>query len=205
MLNARGQAYSTFKLLIAAIVAIAILTILFSIIGVIPSMGQTDPADAAATKLKDAAAGSLATELVSNKVVFKDGMTLNSISIVEKSGVALTKEQVCLILGDFSGDDIDDVEGRAGFNYASDNSLGKSISYHGGDKEARIAVLCYKGLGGVAEVIDQGGRVSKALNFEDEDADDIADELGSVCSDIGGKACTVNSTETCCVVVLLGS
>ncbi len=193
MMNSKGQAYSTFKLLIAAIVAMAILTILFSIIGVIPSLGQTDPTDAITTSLKDASAGKLSSEVVSNPVQFARGTNINSRAVVSGGKVALTQEQVCLLLGDFSDGDCD--EGKPNWEYTS---LGQSITYDGGDKQAKIAVLCDKGIEGVKSAISLGGRIYDALG-EDDYEDHIDD-----CCPIDEGICEGDS-ETCCVVVLLGN
>ena len=52
--NKKGQSFSTFKLLISAIVAVAILAILFGILDIIPSPWDYGPMDVAPQALSKA-------------------------------------------------------------------------------------------------------------------------------------------------------
>jgi hypothetical protein len=95
MLNQKGQEFSVFKLLISAIVAIVILTLLLQILGIIDFNPNTDPANAAENLLKDIDS-QVYTEKVSKKLDFKKENSISSLALADSVG--LSSEQICLLL-----------------------------------------------------------------------------------------------------------
>ncbi len=93
MLNQRGQEFSVFKLLISAIVAIVILTLLLNVLGIINFNPNTDPAKAAENLLGDMD-NSIYQEKISTRVDFSKESSINTASLEEKIG--LSREQICL-------------------------------------------------------------------------------------------------------------
>ncbi len=96
-MNRKGQAYSTFKLLIAAIVAVAILYILMSIIGIIPTIGG-DIQTSTKQMIQKQSTMPGALDTTSSPVSFGAGSNLAPSSLVGNSGLSTT--QICLSLGD---------------------------------------------------------------------------------------------------------
>ncbi|MBI4052697.1 MAG: hypothetical protein HY394_01535 [Candidatus Diapherotrites archaeon] len=181
-MNEKGQAFDTFKLLIAAIVAIAILTILFQIFGLIPTnLLQSNPTEAAADKLKTAT-NKLALAQTTKDVVFdRTNNEFSNRPISKVSGVPIGPEQICVLRGYFA----DNPE----FEFISE---GQSISYKGNSpKPAKITVLCDSGAGELASDLEQ-----QPLLAADVEKDGGLATCGSL------PACTESSTETCCIIVL---
>ena len=130
-MNSRGQAFSTFQLLIAAIVAIAILAILFQIIGIIPGIGQQEPSSNAANLVKDLI-NKPYTGKTSSQVTFKSGDSINTKAISAASQAGATEQNIVLSLGDF--------QTTGGF---TPGPAGASISYQGGSsKNVRLWAMC---------------------------------------------------------------
>ncbi|MDO8428961.1 MAG: hypothetical protein Q7S92_07175 [Candidatus Diapherotrites archaeon] len=128
-MNSRGQAFSTFQLLIAAIVAIAILAILFQIIGIIPGIGQQEPSSNAANLVKDLV-NKPYTPKTSSQVTFKSGDSINVKAIAAASQAGATEENIILSLGDF--------EGTTGFE-----GSGSLITYTAGSsKNVKLWAVC---------------------------------------------------------------
>lgn len=137
----KGQAFSTFKLLIAAIVAVVILMILLSVLGFIDFSPRNQPIVSAADSLKQAY--QTPSELVtSQRVTFtRTNNTLARLTVVERANIGISKEQVCLALGDFRN-----IE--AGFEGGSDDPDDPNqerIMYEGNSRDAKLSVLCYTG------------------------------------------------------------
>ena len=93
-MNQKAQTFSTFKLLISAIVAIALLTIMFNIMGLIPSLGQQDPQTKAIDLIKEATNPEYTTQKA--KVQFSAGNSISATAI-ENQGIGY---EVCVSPGD---------------------------------------------------------------------------------------------------------
>ncbi len=102
-LNQRGQAYSTFKLLIAAIVALAILMILMPIIGSVLQIFQDDPSDKTIELLNDLYSKPETVKITPRAVTFTPEYVLSAQGLAER--VPLSKDQICMSLGDFEDND----------------------------------------------------------------------------------------------------
>jgi len=135
-LNQKGQAYSTFKLLIAAIIAMAILAILIPII--MQAMGWLTASPLNETK-------SLLTDLVGSpgalkhtpEVAFKPAEVLPASALVERLGIS--RDQICMSTGQFEEDPDNGFE-CIGCEDASDN---QRLAYHGtSNQSAKLAVVC---------------------------------------------------------------
>ena len=182
-MNIRGQAYSTFKLLIAAIVAMAILAILIPII--MQAMGWLTASPLNETK-------SLLTDLVGSpgalkhtpEVVFKPDDVLASSALVER--LPISQDQVCISTGQFEEDSENGFE-CIGCEDAEDN---QRLVYHGAsDQAARLAVVCNVSLNELERDID-------AYNLEDGDGEwDGGSSITDACQVCEGKG-------KCCAVVL---
>ena len=122
----KGQAYSAFQLLIAAIVAIAILGILISIIIIVVPPGNDLPtvAKQMIEKQKENR-GAIST---SGKVKFMAGSSLAPTALVE--GTGLSPDQVCIHKGDLVNDAALKMQGSVLVN-SSNN-----------DREAKVSVIC---------------------------------------------------------------
>ncbi|MEM4662945.1 MAG: hypothetical protein QXM75_02905 [Candidatus Diapherotrites archaeon] len=103
ILNSKGQAFSTFQLLISAIIALAILVILMSVLGIIPNLFNIsqNPVDAMVDKIKDAR-NKIAVPVHGGKVNFtRQNNTVTAEAIASVSSVGLEKEQICISPGQF--------------------------------------------------------------------------------------------------------
>ena len=133
VLNNKGQAFSTFQLLIAAIVAIAILAILFQILGIIPGIGQQEPSSNAADLVKSLV-NKPATPKTSSQVTFKPGESINAKSIAEGSQAGVTAASISLTKGDFANDQTFEVGGTGAL---------RNITYKGSSsKNVRLWAIC---------------------------------------------------------------
>ena len=103
-MNSRGQAFSTFQLLIAAVIALMILVLLVNIISNIIIPGGQDPSSEA-VQLLNSAINSPSELKVSKEVTFRPGASLNAKAIAEKTGT-LTENQVCVSRGDVPGEEL---------------------------------------------------------------------------------------------------
>lgn len=144
MFNNKGQAASTFQLLIAAIVAIAILGVLMGILGIIPKPPGQEPIAAATEVLNKASTTSMATPVVSKEATFnKDYPTLAAVSLA-KGDVGITENQINLSLGFFK-------DKAAGFTKPTE----KVITYTGTSKKVKIGALCATGCGELNRLADE--------------------------------------------------
>jgi len=138
----KGQAFSTFKLLIAAIVAVVILVILLSILGYIDFSPRNQPIVSAAEALKEAY--QTPSQLVTTqKVTFtRTNNTLARLTVVERANIGISEEQICLALGEFQNID-------AGFEGGADDpddpNQHRLLYNAGGSRDAKLSVLCYTG------------------------------------------------------------
>ncbi|MDD5148422.1 MAG: hypothetical protein PHH08_03070 [Candidatus ainarchaeum sp.] len=103
--NKKGQAFDVFKLLIAAIIAIAILALLMPILTGIGGGFGSKPSEEAQTALKSIA-NKPTTSYTTKKVVFGPSTetSINSKSIAEGSNGLVSAEQVCVSQGDYVDD-----------------------------------------------------------------------------------------------------
>ncbi len=136
--NERGQAFSAFKLLIAAIIAMAILGILMTVINSIGQIGtEADPTEQAAElvgELRDRGGYEK-----SDVVTFgADKKTMRSSEIIAAAEVGMAPDQICLSLGDFS--ETDD------FEAGQENGSPQLIAFNrGGSRDVELSVLCNAG------------------------------------------------------------
>lgn len=132
-MNTRGQAFSTFQLLIAAVVALAILVLLLNIIGSLPNLGGQKP-NKVASDLVASQVNSPAELRTSTQVPFGKDDSLNAKSIAAASGV-VTEGQICLSLGDHENS-----SDETGFQISSSGNV---ITYNGASSlRVKISVLC---------------------------------------------------------------
>jgi hypothetical protein len=144
-MNNRGQAFSTFQLLIAAVVALAILVLLLNIIGSLPNLGGQKP-NKIASDLVASQVNAPSELRTSNPVAFTKEDSLNAKAIASASGV-VTEGQLCLSTGNFvAGED---------FDYSgADNGV---IKYNGtANLRVRISVLCDTGSQIADDLSDNG-------------------------------------------------
>ncbi len=97
-MDSKGQAFSTFKLLIAAVVAMVILGILLGIVGIIPNLGVGDPQEEAETLLKKMYT-SQGRAMKSSVVTFEKDMSIGARDLALSSRSGLIEEQICLSAG----------------------------------------------------------------------------------------------------------
>ena len=104
-MHSRGQAFSTFQLLISAIVAVTILVILLHILGLVRPPGTSEnPSETMATIVKEAV-NSLATPKGGGTVtMFKANSMVTSEAVANKADVGLEPEQICISPGEFMSD-----------------------------------------------------------------------------------------------------
>lgn len=178
-MDQRGQAYSTFKLLIAAIVAMAMLAILIPII--MQAMGWLTNSPLNETK-------SLISDLVGSpgslkhtpEVVFKPDDVLAASALVER--LPISADQICMSTGQFEEDTTNGFE-CLGCEEAVDN---QRLIYHGkSNRTAKIAIVCN-------------------VNFDPKLKDDI-EAYGL--DDLGGTSITdacgiCEGKGKCCAIVL---
>lgn len=136
-MNQNGQAYSTFKLLIAAIVAMAILAILIPIIMQVMGLIKADPLDETKKLLSDLESNS-GTLKHTQEVVFEPDGVLAGSSL--EDGVPLSKDQICMSTGAFK-EDTDSGFECIGCGDSSANQ--HRIRFNGNsERTAKIAVVC---------------------------------------------------------------
>ena len=188
LIGERGQAFSTFKLLIAAIVAVVILMILLSILGYINFSPRNQPIVSAADALKSAY--QTPSQLVtSQKVTFtKSNNTLSRLTVVERANIGISQDQVCLSLGDFAG-----LAGQGGFDGGVDgnpDNANRIMYTGGGSRDAKLSVLCYTGEN-LKEIVGTGDKAIYT-QIKDEWVDNCA------CAEEGSDL----AKQTCCLIAL---
>ncbi len=154
-MNNKGQAFSTFQLLISAVIALAILVLLLNILEGINFFNQRKPISEATDLIKSQI--NSPSELRTGQVVtFNRDDTLNSKSISDNSG-ALTSNQVCVSLGDF----IDD-PGDFTFTSAKEGDI---LRFNGGQLRVKLSVICDTGTE-IQDDLTQNGVVDDWLGNE---------------------------------------
>ena len=134
-MNQKGQAFTTFQLLISAVIALAILVLLLNIIGGLPNLSGGEPSDEA-TNLVKALVNSPGDLKLSRDIVFRPQTNLTAKSIAASSGV-LTEDQICVSTGDF------DPENSQFKQIGSEEQI---VSYQGSSNvTAKLSVICDTG------------------------------------------------------------
>jgi len=182
-MDSRGQAYSTFQLLIAAVVAMAILAILIPIIMQVMGLITANPTDETRSLLGSLidAPGSLRTTKV---VSFSPGTDISGSSLAEK--VALGKNQICMSTGEFP---TDAEKGFECLGCDSQDATQQRLIYHGTTNiTAKIAVVCNKWV----EATDDGLAADLADHklVDLEGAPDILESCGNICKP-NAKCCAI--------------
>lgn len=135
-MNSRGQAFSTFQLLIAAVIALAILVLLLNIIGSIPDFSGAAP-NKSASDLIAGQVNSPGELRTGQSLQFGKEDSLNAKSIASLSGV-VTSGQICISRGDHVSGDSTSTD----FEFTSDDVL----RYNGSSSlRVKISVLCDTG------------------------------------------------------------
>src|SRR3989338_743168 len=99
----KGQAFSTFQLLIAAIVAVLILAFILPIFSKLMIPGDAYNTVGVAANGVEQMKGSPGQHFLSKtEVYFKKGDFLNSTMIADRSDVGMSPDQICISAGEFS-------------------------------------------------------------------------------------------------------
>jgi hypothetical protein len=191
LLNEKGQAYSTFKLLIAAIVAMAILAILIPIIMQVMGLITANPTDEA-KQVMSALIDSPGSLKTTKNVTFSPESDLTGSALAER--LAISQDQICMSTGQFESVDADE-SGFQCLGCDDSDSSQHRIIYHGqSDKVVKIAIVCNRwtddsGNDGLAADLEDYG----LDDFDNSDAaNDIVDNCDNLCS----------QGDTCCALVL---
>lgn len=183
-MNQNGQAYSTFKLLIAAIVAMAILAILIPIIMQVMGLIKANPTDEAKSLMSSLidAPGSMR---ITKEVSFGPGTDLSGSALAER--VSVSQDQICMSTGEFETVGSDE----AGFqclNCEDSDSTQQRILFNGSaERVVKIAIVCNKWTG------DSGGLADDLEDYGLNDGEGdptIEESCGNICSE-GGKCCAL--------------
>ncbi len=175
--NEKGQTFDVFKLLISAIIAGVILTVLLSIIQSGPIIPGQSPSDLATAKLKEAYSTGTGSLLQSNLVSFSNQAQLNPSTLAENAD--LVSEQVCVSSGDATN--------ASKFSVNSDGI----VTYIGsGTFRAKLSVLC-----------DDSSRIADTLQGN-EDLNPGASNWTNDCSSAWTDNCNSSGTGTCCIVAI---
>ena len=165
--NEQGQAFSVFKLLISAIVAFAVLSILLTILPN-PRFGR-DPGDIAKSMISERLRnpGALAR---SDVITFETDSALAPSALTEGTGI--TRQQVCISMGEYASDESD-------FSF-----VGKALYYQGTSPlDARISVMCDR-----ATMLDEGLQdFDFEWDYEGLEEDGSFTQCGTDCT--GNKTC----------------
>ncbi|MDP2666594.1 MAG: hypothetical protein Q8P05_03780 [Candidatus Diapherotrites archaeon] len=169
IMNFRGQAFSTFQLLIAAVVALAILVLLLNIIGSLPFLSTQKPSTESVNLIKSQVnePGALRT---SNRLIFVRDDSLNTRAIASSSGI-LTEAQLCISKGDH--------EDTSEFEFTSITE-GDVLRYNGSQLGVKISVLC-----------DTGTELQDDLLNNGIDEDWLGNEKCSDISQLNQTACVI--------------
>lgn len=155
----KGQAFSTFQLLIAAIVAVAILIILMQILGIITLPGPgDDPAVPMSDALKEASTSLASTKSARNINFTSDSPIVTSESIIYQAEIGLEPWQVCLSPGQFFEADevqVDNVWGDTDKAWQV-RADGMALRYArpGGQRTVNAIAICHHSGTALREYID---------------------------------------------------
>ncbi|MFH1224844.1 MAG: hypothetical protein V1676_03495 [Candidatus Diapherotrites archaeon] len=133
-LNKKGQASSVFNLLIAAVVAVAILTILMYIMNLIPKPFSQSPTERAVEVVKSHTT-LLGTREITSEVTWQNKGELSARAIADGTG-SLAEDQVCVLPGQFG-------EGDSSGSFIGLGNGGTKIQYaFEGSMNTKLFVLC---------------------------------------------------------------
>lgn len=137
-LGQKGQAFSVFKLLIAAIVAVFILTFLLQILSGITPPAAGEPNEEAASKIKTLVS-KLGIAETTKVVNFEPNTRLSARTIAEKTDT-LGNEEVCVITGESDSGSNSPFTVTGG---SSGSNNGGSVFYEGNSKVTRkLYIIC---------------------------------------------------------------
>ena len=144
-MNARGQAFSTFQLLISAIVAIAILMILLSVLNIIPIMPGRDPVEVIGGSLKDAYS-SLASVKSVGQVTLERDTLISAENLKEKADIGLDPQQICISPGSYmrKSEIVASPDEATGEKDFAVSDRGLWLKYSGTRKDVSVIVVCHR-------------------------------------------------------------
>jgi len=173
-MNSRGQAFSVFKLLIAAVVAGAILLILLQTLDVLPDIGSQNPNESAANAVKSQINSPSLPQFVDN-VTFEKDDSLNARAIAADSR-SLDASQICVIISP-------NVPNFGAFSTGGGTGgATKIIQYNGTfPQEVRLMIMC-----------------------DDADVLGTAITLDYGYTAIPVSSCSFSGSNTACVVAIVG-
>jgi hypothetical protein len=173
MFNQSGQGFSVFKLLISAVIAVAILYILMSILGVI-EIGNNEKPQEQASKLITTLAQDNAFQDSVKKVVFGPNSAVTNRGTASATNT-LDDNQVCVLAGDF----VDDPN----FRYIE----GVSVIYTGTSERAvSLAGIC-----------DTGRVLAENTDYFSQYAPSISEDWVGDCGCVDEQ-----NNQKCCIVAL---
>jgi hypothetical protein len=147
-MNSKGQAFSTFQLLISAIVAITILVILLHILNLVQPPGTSEnPAETIANIIKEAVNSPATMKGGGTVATFKSNAPMvTSEAVAEKADVGLEPEQICISPGEFMEDTEILAPGESGSDTTKNWEAfedGSKVRYRGSTKNVNIVVVCH--------------------------------------------------------------
>lgn len=129
MFNNKGQAASTFQLLIAAIVAMAILGVLMGVLGGLAWEVTKDPEEGAESVLKEAVKDPFSIKGPEEVLFDRDHSIIDVTALTARADIPLVPTEVCITEGDQTG------------AFSTDN--GKVLNYNfGGTKSVKVKAVC---------------------------------------------------------------
>lgn len=179
-LNQKGQSFSTFKLLISAIIAISILTFLLQIFGIIDFSFGNKPVDAAGDVLGNAI-NNETSAYTTDKVIFDKSNNIVTARTLSKD-VTIDSSNICVILGYYYDNE----------NLFEQMDKGAGIRYLGtGQQQAKISAICGADNDELKLAVGDY-KTSKPNNlFEDIDNSD--------------DSCDLETAQPACIIVLRSS
>jgi len=163
-LNRNGQAFSTFKLLIAAIVAMAILAILVPIILQVLNIITKEPTTEVTTILNDLV-DKPGTLKHTAPVTFNPDDTLAGATLEAK--LPLSKDQICMNLGEFEDDE------ERGFHLLESDDEQRIIWNGTSQQTVKIALICNVSVDALESDFDLYG------------LDEFSPDCGGICPETG--------------------
>ena len=131
-MNQKGQSFDVFQLLIAAVVAIAIMGILFGVLGQVITTPGGDIGSDIRTMIKKGANDGYASPQNNLKVTIAAGTTITPANVVKDTDI--TADQLCISTGDFGTDALFDAKETGAITYTGSSS-----------RKIGISVLCGRG------------------------------------------------------------
>ena len=179
-LNQKGQAFSVFKLLIAAIVAVVILGILLSILNIIPGIGSNNPNKEAGDLLKNIAVNTSSVR-VSQEVTFNaDNDNINARAVAQAANFVVQTDQVCVFAGQFTDASVNPFT-------EDDTDTGRSITYTGTASAVNAAIK---------------GMCDRGTFYEDADFEVFITDQEVVTEVQNGRCGCIGEPGQCCILLL---